>query len=146
MEFQKNVGYQRYFKLLELFIREGTIFLMHPSILNFGEKDKKYYSISKRDVKFGFTYSVFNPCTSQNNDIKRKDVFGFNMEKESTCNEGTNKTTYILLSLNKKVELTDIVKPKLCVYKGKMHEETLLKYRKAKRDFILWHHSRRNEG
>jgi hypothetical protein len=146
MEFQKDIEYQRYYKLLDLFVREGSIFLMHPSIIHFGENDKHHYTISKRDIKFGYTYFIFNPCTSQEKSKERKDVFGFNLKLNSTCREGNNKTTYVLLALNQKVELRDIIKPDLCGYKGKMHEDTLLNYRKAKQEFILWNHNRRNKN
>lgn len=141
-----DIEYQRYFNLLELFVREGSIFLMHPSIIYFGENDNHHYSVCRRNIKFGYTYFIFNPCTSQEKDRKRKDVFVFNLKYNSTCHENNNKTTYVLLGLNKTVELSDILKPNLCGYKGKMHEDTLLKYRKAKQEFILWNHNRRNKN
>lgn len=137
-----NIEYQRYFKLLELFVKEGSIFLMHPSIIHFGENGKRHFSVSKKDVKFGYTYSLFNPCTSQNKGKNRKDIFEFNLERDTTFQGVTNKTTFVLLSLNKKIEITDIIQPDLCGYKGKMNDDILNKYRKAKQEFILWNHNK----
>lgn len=131
-----NIEYRRYFQLLDMFVNEGSIFLMHPQILYFGEYDKRHYAVSKYNLQFGCTYSIFNPCTSQEKNKKRKDIFAFSLKDGSTLQENTNKTTYVLLSLNSKVKLTDLMKPDSCVYKGKMLNDTLEGYRKAKKEFV----------
>jgi len=131
-----NIEYHRYFQLLDMFVQEGAIFQMHPQILHFGSYDNRHYSISKYNLRFGFTYSIFNPSTSQEKDRTRKDVFAFSLKDGSSIKGNDNKTTYVLLSLNTKVKLTDLLRPDLCGYKGKMNEETLKQYRKAKKDFV----------
>lgn len=132
----QDAEYRRYFQLLNLFVAEGAIFLMHPQLLQFSEGDRKHFAVSKNNLIWGYTYSIFNPCTSQEKNITRKDVFAFSLKKDSTVNEESGKTTYLLLSLNKKVKLLEFAKPDMCIHKGKMLPETLAKYKKAKREYI----------
>jgi hypothetical protein len=140
---QKDIEYQRYFKLLEMFVKEGSIFLMNPSILYFGTEDNKHFAVSKHNLKYGSTSSDFNPCTSQQKNSSRPDIFAFNFNDGSTIKDINNKTTYVLLSLSRKVKLTNITKPMLCEYKGRMTDITLEEYRNAKRKFIEWTHSKK---
>ncbi len=141
-----DISYRRYFQLLDMFIKEGAVFHMHPEILHFGENERRHYSISKYNLRFGNTYSIFNPCTSQEMDKNRKDVFYFSLEEDTTIKDDSHKITYLLLALSIKVQLNDLMKPNLSVYKGRMHDKTLEEYRKAKKEFILWKQNKRDEA
>lgn len=131
-----DIEYRRYFQLLNLFVTEGAIFLMHPNILHFSEGNKRHFAVSKYNLKWGYNYSIFNPCTSQKKSNTRKDVFAFSLKRDSTLREESDKITFILLSLNKKVKLLELTKPDLCNYKGRMLPETLSEYKKAKKEYI----------
>lgn len=136
----------RYFTLLNMFLVEGAIYYLHYSILHFGYADKPmHYAISKQNLNHGSSIACFNPCTSKFKD-NNKSVFSFNLVEELNLSNEKHEITYVLLSLSKCIKLTDFTKTALTVYKGKMREETLKKYRQAKREFILWSHNKRNKS
>lgn len=137
-----DAGFVRYSNYINNSVREGAIFLMHPSILNFGTANNKHYSICADEIKFERNYYNFNPCTSK---YHHKDVFAFQMNIESTCATRNDETTYVLLSLRRKVRIQDIIKTNLCEFKGVLLADTLSKYKKAKKEYVLQNRLRRNK-
>lgn len=135
----------RYFNLIDMFLVEGAIYCLHYSVFHFGHLDKPmHYAVSTSNLKLGSTKAFFNPCTSKHK-ADNNDVFTFNLNEEIRLNDENFGTTYVLLSLSRYVRLVDFTQTEFCVYKGKMKEETLNKYKKAKKEFILWNHSKRNK-
>jgi|YelNatPaOPRAMG01_1025707.scaffolds.fasta_scaffold19547_4 hypothetical protein len=137
----------RYFNLLDMFLMEGAVYLLHYSVFHFGYSGKPmHFAVSTSNLKLGTTKAFFNPCTSNVSNKNNKDIFAFNLAEEIKLNDQKFKQTYVLLSLSRYVRLVDFTHTEFCVYKGKMKEDTLNKYRKAKQEFILWNHNKRKKS
>jgi len=129
--------------LLKTFlINEGSVFLMHQSILKFGKPDDWHYSLCYSAVNEFKKFAKFNPGTSQKHSNKIK-VFKIRFEKDTDI-KSTGKDTYILLSQIRNISVSNCINNEVSRYMGNLHQDVLQNYRKAVKEYIRSHYINRN--
>lgn len=128
-------------ELRENLVKEGVVFLMHQSILNFGEIDDWHYSFCYERLPFA-NLAEFRPSTSKKHSKNIK-VFKIKFEEDSDV-PGTGRDTYILLSLVRNVSVADCIQTSVSKFKGNLNPETLYNFKKAVTVYIRSHYKNRN--